>query len=234
MALSTFQHLDENYRMYGNVPLPLVKYYLALAHLLHHEKQKAIANLNEALALDREYSPAVLLKANLDYRAGSAGSLTEAITLLSDLIEKQTNNAQAQLLLAETFLAQQRSDRALDVYQHMEQLFPKNPEVPFLMALVYVQRGEDKKARTALEKSAGIGARLPAQPCKTSPTSIFMKSVLTRHTNAWPDVMADNPKAAEPLLLQGKIYYYEGQTNQAEAAYSKAIELNPAIARCLS
>jgi tetratricopeptide (TPR) repeat protein len=29
--------------------------------------------------------------------------------------------------------------------------------------------------------------------------------------------------------LQGKIYYYEGRTNEAEAAYSKAIELNPQL-----
>jgi tetratricopeptide (TPR) repeat protein len=228
MALSTFQHLDENYRMYGNVPLPLVKYYLALAHLLHHEKQKAIANLNEALALDREYSPAVLLKANLDYRAGSAGSLTEAITLLTDLIEKQTNNAQAQLLLADTFLAQQRSDRALDVYQHMEQLFPKNPEVPRLMALVYVQRGEDKKARTALEKSVALAPDYLPSLENITDFDIHEKRFDEAHKRL-VDVMADNPKAAEPLLLQGKIYYYEGQTNQAEAAYSKAIELNPQL-----
>jgi tetratricopeptide (TPR) repeat protein len=41
--------------------------------------------------------------------------------------------------------------------------------------------------------------------------------------------MEKTPKAAEPVLLQGDLYWSETHTNLAEAAYTKAIELNPEL-----
>jgi tetratricopeptide (TPR) repeat protein len=227
-ALSTFQRLDDSYKMYSSRPMPQVKYYLAVAHLLNHEKQKAIANLNEALALDREFAPAVLLMADLDYRAGNASNLNEAINLLSLLIEKHPENAQAQLALAEAYLAQQRPDRALEVYQRMERLFAKNSEIPRLIGLVYAQAHDATNARAAYEKSLALGPDYLPTLQNITDLDIFQKRFAEAHARL-TEVMAKNPKAAEPMLLQGKIYSYEGETNQAASAFSKAIELNPEL-----
>jgi tetratricopeptide (TPR) repeat protein len=224
-ALSTFQRLDESYRMYSGTPLPQVKYYLARAHLVNHEKQKAIAKLNETLALDPDYAPAVLLMANLDYRAGN---YNEAITLLSQLIQKHPEIAQAHLALAEVFLAQQRPDRALEVYQGMAKSFASNAEIPRRMGLIYAQADDDAKARAAFEKSLESAPDYLPTLQNITDLDIGEKRFDQAHRRL-TEVMEKLPKAAEPLLLQGKIYSNEGQTNLAESAYSKAIELNPEL-----
>jgi tetratricopeptide (TPR) repeat protein len=224
-ALNTFQRLDESYRTYSEKPMLEVKYYLALAHLMNHEKQLAIANINEILNSGRDYPPAVLLMADLDYRDGN---LTEAITLLSQLIEKHPENAQARLALAEAFLAQQRPDRALEVYQKMAEKLDKNPEIPRRMGLIYTQQGDAAKAREAFAKSLELAPNyLPALQNITD-LDLAQNRFAEAHRRV-AKVVEGNPKAAGPMLLQGKIYASEGQTNQAESDYAKAIELNPEL-----
>jgi tetratricopeptide (TPR) repeat protein len=130
-SLSDFQRMDEIFKK--GPQAAQVKYHLALAYLLNNEKQKGMANLNETLALDSSFSAAALLLAELDFRSGN---LTESVTLLTQLIKKHPDNAQARLTLAEAYLAQKRPDRALEVYQQMAKMFPKNPEIPRRMGMV--------------------------------------------------------------------------------------------------
>jgi tetratricopeptide (TPR) repeat protein len=237
-ALSTFQHLDESYRLYSTNHLPPVKYYLAEAHLMNHETQKAIGDLNDALALDSEYFQAVLLRADLDYRSG--GNLTEAVTLLSRYlgvtnvsatnmaIGKHLENAKAQLELADIFLAQERPDRALEVYQQMAKSFTKNAEIPRLMGVIFAQAHDTDDAYKAYKQSLDLEpGYLPTMENITD-LDILLTNFAEAHRRVTEE-MANNPKSSELTLLQGKIYLYEGQSKQAEAAYSKAIELNPQL-----
>ena len=207
--------------MYRN--LPVVKYQMALALLMNRETAKAIARLNDALALDRNYSPAVLLLAELDIRAGNPG---KAVSLLSQLLKNEPGNGRAYLMLAEAYLAQQQRPEALEVYRRMAGVFPKNPEIPRLMAIVYEQAGEIAQARAALDKSLELApGYLPALRSITG-LDITQKRFAQAHRRV-AAVMDKDAKAAAPLMLEGDIYWAEGKTNQAESALNKAIELNP-------
>jgi tetratricopeptide (TPR) repeat protein len=219
-ALSVFQRLDQYHKN-----IPQVKFQLALAHLINNEKQKAMTDLSDALALDRNYSSAALLLAELYFRSGR---LTEAVTLFSQLSKNHPENAQAQLMLAETYLAQERPDRALEVYQRMGQIFGKNAEIPRRMGLVYLQQGDTARARAAFEKSLGLAPDfLPTlQQITELDISEQRFAEAQRRVAA---VIEKNPKAAEPVVLQGEVYWAERKTNQAEATFSKAIELNPEL-----
>jgi tetratricopeptide (TPR) repeat protein len=224
-AVSAFQNLDNVYKAYKLKTTPKVKYYLALAYLENHDKQTAIGKLNEALALDREYSPAVRMMADLDYRGGN---LTEAITLLSQLIEKHPEDDQAQFALAEIYQAQQRPDRALDVYQQMLRIFSKNPEIPRKVGLILAQAKNADKAREAFEKSLELAPDYMPTLENITILDINQKRFAEAHSRL-AAFIETNPKAGRAYLLQGAVYLEEGQTNQAEAAYSKAVEINPEL-----
>jgi tetratricopeptide (TPR) repeat protein len=207
--------------MYRN--LPVIKYQMALAVLMNRETAKAIARLNDALALDSKYSPAALLLAELDIRTGNPGM---AVSLLSQLLKNEPGNGRAYAMLAEAYLAQQQRPEALEVYGRMARVFPKNPEIPRLMALVYEQSGDIAQARAALDESLKLAPDyMPALRSITG-LDITQKRFAQAHRRV-AAVMDKDAKAAGPLMLEGDIYWAEGKTNEAELALSKAIELNP-------
>ena len=59
-----------------------------------------------------------------------------AVDLLVPLIKERPQIAQAQYLLATAYLAQQKRDEALAVYRQMTELFPKDPQPPFLVGSI--------------------------------------------------------------------------------------------------
>jgi len=221
-AVSVFQRLED---AYNKKPMAQVRYYMALAQLMNHEQQKAIVSLNEALSLDRDYSPAVLQLADLDYREDK---LTEAITLLSRLTDKHPENSQAQFALADVFMAQQRLDRALEVYNRMDKKFGKNPEILRRKGLVFQQADDTNNAHLAYEMSLECKPDYLPSLQNITALDVAQKHFEEAH-HRLADILDKNPKTAELLLLQGQVYNAEGQTNLAESTFSKAIELDPEL-----
>jgi tetratricopeptide (TPR) repeat protein len=217
-AVATFRRLDSVRKS-----LPAVKYRLALAYLMNGERANAVSSLTETLTLDHNYAPATLLLAELDLRGGNS---TAAVNLLLPLVKKEPQNARSHLLLATAYMAKRQPDDALGVYRQMATVFPKNPEVPRLMGVVYEQEGNAAKARDTYEQSLALAPDyLPTLERITG-----LDLTAKRYADAGKrlaDVITKNPKLAGPWLLQGKVYWAAGQTNEAESAMSKAIELDP-------
>ena len=216
-AISQFERMDATRKA------PQIKYHLALAYLLNGEPARALTSLREALALDHSYGPAILLVAELDIRSGDSSA---AITLLTQLIKTQPDNPQAHSLLATAYLAQQKPRQALEVYRQMARTFPKNSQIPHLMGKIYESQGDVAHAREAFETSLELQPGYV--PALENVTDLDLAS--KRFADAHARVAAEterSPKAAEPWLLEGRICLAEGQTNRAESAFSKAIDLNP-------
>ncbi|MGO8697136.1 MAG: tetratricopeptide repeat protein [Limisphaerales bacterium] len=217
-AINQFEILEAR-----NKKSPQVKYHLALAYLQKGETPKAAAALRGALDLDHGFVAAVLALADLDVRAGES---TEAVTLLTPLIKSQPGNAQAQLLLATAYLAQRKPAGALEVYQRMAKAFPKNPSIPHLMGIIYRSEHDLPNARACFTKALELQPDyLPALD------DITGLEVESRHFDeAIARVKAAierSPKASEPQTILGEVYLAQAQTNLAETAFSKAIELSP-------
>jgi tetratricopeptide (TPR) repeat protein len=203
--------------------LPEVKYRLALAHLLNGERTDAVGSLTAALKVDTNYAAATLLLAELDIRGGNS---TAGIDLLLPMVKRVPQESKAHLLLATAFLAERQPNNALEVYRHMATVFTNNPEIPRLMGVVYEQAGDAVQARSAFEKSLALAPDyLP---------TLDMITALDVQEKHYDDaekrlaaVIGRNPKAAQPWLLQGNVYWAARQTNEAESAMSKAIDLDP-------
>ena len=95
----------------------------------------------------------LLLLAELKIRKGNPAA---AVDLLAPLTKERPQIAQAQYLLASAYLAQQKRDQALAVYRQMTELFPKDPQPPFLMGVILLGQGQQQEARKAFEKSVEI------------------------------------------------------------------------------
>jgi tetratricopeptide (TPR) repeat protein len=219
-AVATFRRV-ESMPQYKN--LPLVKYRLALAYLMNGDRADAVVSLTDALKADHNYSAATLLLAELDLRAGNS---TAAVNLLLPLVKKEPQEAKGHLLLATAYLAGRQPDEALGVYRQMATVFPKNPEVPRLMGVVYEQEGNVAQARAAYEQSLALAPDYLQTLDRITGLDVLAKRYAEAEQRL-ASVIARNPKLAEPWLMQGHVYQAAGQTNQAEAAMSKAIELDP-------
>jgi tetratricopeptide (TPR) repeat protein len=217
-AISQFERMDAT-----DKNSPQVKYHLALAYVINGDRAKATARLRDTLALAPDYVPAILLLGELDVRAGDA---PEATKILSNLAKTQPDNAQAQFLLATAYLTQRQPAQALEVYRRMSRSFPDNPQIPCLMGIVCEQLGDAAHARESFEKSLQLQPDYFPALNKLTDLDMVEKHYPAAHSRIAAEI-ASHPKAAEPWLLQGRVYWAQGQTNEAESAMSKAIELNP-------
>ncbi|HEY3862855.1 MAG TPA: tetratricopeptide repeat protein [Verrucomicrobiae bacterium] len=217
-ALDTFQQMDG---LFKNIKE--IKYYLGLVHLLNNEKTKAAGNLNDALALDRDYTQAALLLAQVDFRTGR---LNDEISLLSQLTKRHPENAGAELALAEAYIAKEQPDQALGVYRQMAAMFPKAPEIPLRIGLVFQHSGNLRQARVAFEKALEMAPDNLSALRQITSLDIVEKHFTEAQARV-TEVMGRHPKAPEIVLLQGDLYLAETKTNDAETSYSKAIEMDP-------
>jgi tetratricopeptide (TPR) repeat protein len=217
-AVVQFEHMDSMFKK-----SPQVKYQLGVASLMAHDKIKAMANLDRALALDPDYSKAALLLADLDIRDGNPAA---ALALLTRVIKKTPNLVQAHLLLADAYLAQQEPDSAVAVYHNLAEAMPKNPEIPVMMGSVLAGQGKNSQARAAFEKSLELAPDYT--PAVTQLIDLDMTE--RKYTDAaalTQQQINKNPKAAEPWEILANIDLEQKNMARAETDLLKAIDLNP-------
>ena len=230
-AIRVFEYLSNTYSQN-----PQVRYQLALAYLLYAKSASAVdsrkavesaeSSLNEAIQLDPHFDQAILLLAELKIRKGIPAA---AVDLLAPLTKERPQIAQAHYLLASAYLAQQKRDQALAVYRQMTELFPKDPQPPFLMGRYCLAQGQQPDARKAFEKSVEISPDyLPADRKARGPGHCRTSNMPPQWSGCRKLIDKD-PKLAQPWALRGKIYLAQQDFTHAEADLLKAIELDPKL-----
>jgi tetratricopeptide (TPR) repeat protein len=217
-AAAQFEHMDSIFKK-----SPQVKYQLAMAYLMAHDKVKAVANLNQALELEPGYTQAALLLGQLDIRDGDPAA---AVALLTRFIKKAPGVVQAHLLLADAYLAQQKPDSAIAVYRNLSGAMPKNPQIPLLMGVVLAGQHKDSEARAAFEKSLELAPDY--MPAVQQLINLDLAEHKYKDATALAQAQIDKtPKAAEPWAMLAKIDEAQMNLARAETNLLKAIDLNP-------
>ena len=217
-AAANFEHMASIYKR-----SPQVKYGLAMAYLMNHDKVGAAAQLKEALELDPGYPQATMVLGQLYIRSGDPGS---AIALLTKFNKKVPGVGQAYLLLADAYMAEQQPDSALAIYHEMSHSLPKNPQIPLLMGIVLAGEHEDGKARAAFEKSIELAPDY--MPAVQQLISLDVAEHKYSDATALAQKQIDkHPQAAELWEVQAKIDLEQTNMARAESNLLKAIELNP-------
>ena len=215
------------YKRLESVPLykenPIVGYHKAEAYLILGDKPNAIASLNALIASNRYNVQASLLLANLDLRGGNALS---AINILLPLVQHGPQPREAYVLLATSYLVERKPEDALATYNQMEKTFPKDPDVQRLIGMVYEQQQDLPHAREAFEKSLALAPDFLPSIEKITDLDLYAKHYDDAEKRL-EGVMARQPTRGEPWMIEGQVYWAAGQTNKAEEAISKALDLNP-------
>jgi tetratricopeptide (TPR) repeat protein len=217
-AVTEFERMSKIYTR-----SPQIKYQLALAHLLNQDPAKATVSLNEAMALDPNYAEAVLLLAQINLRKGDTASV---IISLTQLIKQRPQLISAHLLLADAHRIRGSLDDSLAVYRRLAELVPGSAEVPFYMGSILLQQNKKSDARTAFEKALEAAADYQPALEKLVELDIGDKQYAAAAERV-QKLMEKYSKAPELQWLSARIYVAKGETDHAEAALLKAIELQP-------
>ena len=186
--------------------------------------ESAESRLNEAVKLNPHFEQAILLLAELKIRKGIPAA---AVDLLAPLTKERPQIAQAHYLLATAYLAQQKRDEALAVYRQMTELFPKDPQPPFLVGSILLgTRPAGGRAQGVREISRDFVRTI----CRPIEKLVDLDIAEKQYAAALARVekhIDKNPKLAQAWALRGKIYLAQRDFTHAEADLLKAIELDP-------
>jgi tetratricopeptide (TPR) repeat protein len=210
-----------------------VRYQLALAYMLYAktanatESQKAIEGaenrLNEATKLAPQFEQAILLLSELKIKKGNAAA---AVDLLVPFIKERPQVALAYYMLGSAYQVQQQRDKALAVYRQMTQMFPKEPQPPYLGGMLLLAQQQPLQAREAFEKSLEISSDfLPA-----TEQLVNLDLADKQYASAMDRVqrlIEKDPKQPQLWAIRGKIYFAQQDFAHAETDLLKAIELDP-------
>ena len=201
---------------------PKVFYQLARASIMYAQdpaapkRREAVENaekyLEQALTLDPNFDQATLLLAELKLKRASPAA---AADLLLALTKERPNHLQTQLMLASAYLAQQRKDEALAVYREMAKLSP-DPQPPFLLGMMLLERGQRADAREAFEKSVKISPNhLPAVE-KLVELDIGEKQYAIALERI-QQIIKENSSLALPWAIRAKIQFAQRDVNSSRA-----------------
>ena len=217
-AIASFERMA---KMFPQVPA--VYYQLALARLANNETDKAIGNLNQAVNLNPKFTDAILLLAEIQIRNGN---VAPAIISLEQLTQQQPQIVSARLLLADAYRAQGRLDSAVQIYRELEKAYPQNPQAPLLLGTAFLQQKKNTEARMEFDHALELAPDyLPA--LEQAVNLDLMEKQYAAAQQRVQQQAGQNPKAAALQLLLAKVLVARGDTNQAESALLKAIELQP-------
>jgi tetratricopeptide (TPR) repeat protein len=227
-AERNFEYLSKNYPQDAQARFQLALAYLASAKDAKPDDARekidnAESHLNEAVTLDPQFEPAVLLFAERKIRKGT---FARAIVALTELLKQQPRSVKANYLLASAYLAQQLPEPALRVYRQMTQLFPNDPQPLTLIGTILLEQRRPADARRALEKSLEIAPDYMPAIERLVDLDVAEKQYAAA-LERLPNPIDSNPKAAELLALRAKIHVAQPDLARAETDLLQAIEIDP-------
>lgn len=223
-ALQEFEQLSKSYPRSAQV-----QYLLAGAYLQNSQDARAVRDavnsLVLAVSLDPHFDDAILKLAELKIRSGQYAA---AIDSLARVIKERPQLRPAYLLLASAYLAQQKQDEVLAVYREMQELFPHDPQPPFLIGMNQLGKGQQSAAREAFKRSLEVSPDyLPAAE-KLVDLDITDKQYASALDRMRKQIDR-NPKVAQLWAIRGKIYLAQQNFTAAETDLSRAIELDSTL-----
>ncbi|HWC61543.1 MAG TPA: tetratricopeptide repeat protein [Verrucomicrobiae bacterium] len=205
---------------------PEVHYQLALAHLTAGDQAKASSELNRALSLQPQYPDAMLVMGGLNISRGDPAS---AVNILTQLIKQQPRRGEAYMLLGNAYFVQKNLDQALQAYSTAARLLPSNPQVPFLVGVVWEQKRDYVHARSGFEKALEISPAF-SQALEELVDLDIMEGKYTAAIDR-VNKASDEKLGTSRQLILAKIYFARAEgTAQNESKAGSPVKLtSPAV-----
>jgi tetratricopeptide (TPR) repeat protein len=205
--------------------MPAAHYQLALAHLQSGNVQQAKVELREVVSTAPRLVEAALLLAELNIQTGA---LQPAVEDLERVVQAQPQASTAYMLLGRAYLAQRQPAKVIETGRRLLGAVPKDPRGPFIVGLGLLAQGKRAEARREMETALALS------PGFLDPlVQIVQLSLIDRQPDAALAIARKQAalvtRSAPHQMVLGGVHVARREPDLAEAAYLKAIELEPSM-----
>ncbi len=197
------------------------RYHLALAYLAAGNVQQAKAELKDVTA---DFPDAALLLADLHLQTGATDP---AIDVLTHLVAKHPNFP-AYVLLGSAYLRKNEPVNATAAFETIVARAPKDPRGPYLVGVTLLAQGRRADAKKRFEEALALAPDYVEPLARLADLAIADRQPGVAVDRVQRQIARAPKSGALPYLL-GRIYERRGETQRAETAYLRALEVEPAI-----
>ncbi len=145
--------------------------------------------------------------------------------MLTPVVARAPQFANARLLLAGAYLAANSPQQAIGHLEEMRKTMPGNPNVAFRLAQAYTRVGRPREALALLDADAKRLDKVPVFHLERSRALVLLGRVDDAYRAA-TSAQALAPGSIPPLLLMGQIKLQQGDTKAAQELFSKAAQMD--------
>ena len=197
-------------------------YELALAETVS-EQNKALNDLNQAIAIDPNFLPARYARAVLNFKMGKPG---DSVNDLMFLLERNPNDYRALDLLGEAHTALKQDQEAVIVFRRAVRLAPEDPRIlmHYSRALLRVDQPGESKAVLLKLGQLGVSYR---------PVKLFDSASAPAQDETTDSIRSLERKARENsedinlMVRLAEAQLAKGEVEKALASFDKLLELTP-------
>jgi tetratricopeptide (TPR) repeat protein len=202
------------------------RFQLGVAHIQAGNLQQAKTELREAVTISPGFTEAVLLLAELSVQTGAPQAAIEEIEKL--LARQPRPGPAVYMALGAAYLAGREPVKATEAYRKFAELVKGDPRGPYLVGIGLAAQGKRAEARKEFEASLAIA------PGFVEPLSQLVRVALA---DRQPDAALARvrkqitlvPRSARLQAVLGGVHQARNEIPQAEAAFARAIELDPRL-----
>jgi tetratricopeptide (TPR) repeat protein len=233
--------------------------WLAYAQLAVHYNRwpLALSNVEQALALRRDWAEALILRATIQLKGGD---IAQALAGLGEAVQQQPGNVDLRLAYARLLIEQKRYSDAEMQFEHVLKTAPDNADALYALALLAIDNEQLNRGQRYLRSLIEVGEReneaqyfmgrieeqredYPAAidwyekvdegdyslEAKVRAANLLMKQGdLQGARRLLARVRARDPRLALRLyLVEGDLLVQAGELEQAMALYNKVIAISP-------
>jgi len=200
-------------------------YRLAQAHLRIGEVAQAKTQLQEVKTLAPDAVEPILLLAELRMRTGEVDL---AIQDLESLVENRPRAAVAYQVLAAAYLQKRNVPKAVEASQKVVELLPNDARGRYLLGASLLAQGQTTAAKRQLEAALSLSPEY-VEPLVQLASLDFREGRRDDGIERVKKQIAVVPQSGAHQYVLGQMYAALGDLKQAEAAYLKAVELEPTL-----
>jgi len=202
--------------------VPQVHFQLARAYLATNDIANALSSLDQAVALNPNFTDALFLLGQISVRKGD---YAKAITVFGELSRQNPRMTAAQLFLGEAYRARGSLDEALAVFERLATSSPTNTQPLFLAGLVYRQQKKEPDAEEAFTKVLRLNPGDVATVNQLVEMKLLRKDFQSAQKLA-DDLMTRTPRSGDAWFIRARLLMAQADLRGAEAALLKTIELD--------
>lgn len=203
--------------------VPVIKFQLARAYLLNNDPKQAVASLNQIVTRYPDFLDPIMMLAEINLRSGD---MQTVVNSMSEVLKKQPRLTQAQVYLAEAYRGLGRIDEAVAVFRQQIQENPQSAPPYVALGLLLRQQKKDDEARAAFAKGLELAPENTIAADQLADMDIASQD-FEGALRRLEEQIAKNPQLGSLYVTKGKVHTAQKQWDEAEAAFLKALELDP-------